>query len=254
MAWAGTLRGMTFPISSPRLQRLLGGSVAALLTANAFAAISLLGDDGDGFDRLRRPAATGDVIVPTAEELPTVTLITTADGRTFMADPSTAEGRRAIADARRDGGSVREVTAPRTATSERDGQLPGSDSVGGTALDLPGLMGSLLPGGGLTGEDDDGDGLLEIDPDDVAGLLQDPVGTVTSIVESTPTTVAPLLDDVTSTVDEVLDPVKTVTTLPPSTTIPPTPTTLTTTTTIPVPLVDQLGATVDSTVESITLP
>ena len=202
MTCAGNLWGMAFPISSLRLQRLLGGSVAALLTANAFAVVSLLGDDGNGPDRLRRPAATGDAIVPTAETPPTVALITTADGRTFLADPSTAEGRRAIAEARRDGDSVRQVP-PRTASSKPGATLPLPDSLEGTAVDLPGLVGDLVPKGTLPGGDD-GDGLLEVDPDLIQGLLEDPVGTATSIVQSTPTTVTSIVQSTPTTVTSIV--------------------------------------------------
>lgn len=201
MTCAGNLRGMAFPISSLRLQRLLGGSVAALLTANAFAVVSLLGDDGNGPDRLRRPAATGDVIVPTADTPPTLALITTADGRTFVADPGTAEGRRAIAEARRDGGSVRQVTPPRTASSSPGSTLPLPGSLEGTAADLPGLVGDLLPKGTLP---EDGDGLLEVDPDLIQGLLEDPVGTATSIVQSTPTTVTSIVQSTPTTVTSIV--------------------------------------------------
>ena len=202
----GQPQGVTFPTPSLRLQRLLGGSVAALLTANAFAVASLVGDQG-GSDRLRRPAATGEVIVPTSETPPAVALITTGDGRTFVADPSTAEGRRAIDQARRDGGTVRNVAVPPRTSSSKPG----------TSLPLPRSVGNLLPKGTpLPGAGDD-DGLLEIvDPDLVERLLQDPVGTATSIVQSAPATITSVVEGATSTVSSILTPVLPPPTAPPS--------------------------------------
>src|SRR4051812_8460834 len=107
----GHIRGVALPTPSSRTQRLLAGSVAALLTANAFAVAGLVTDDHDADARLRRQTAEA-AAAPLVADPPVVAIVTTADGRTFVADPLTPEGRKAIEAAKKDGGTVRTVPVP----------------------------------------------------------------------------------------------------------------------------------------------
>ena len=217
---------MPLPSPQPRLQRFIGGCIAALLTAGAFAVAALLDDDASANNHLRRPRATGDVIVP-PDGASTIAIITTPDGRTFAADPTTADGRRAIDEARRDGSTVRDLALPsRTPTTRPNGSRsePGTDDVLGTVLDE--LADAARP-------DEDGTedgGLFEIDPDLVEDLLDDPLGSLTSIVTSPPPTLTSVLDGSQTAVSSLLGelpiaiPVTTTSTTPttsPSTTTPP---------------------------------
>lgn len=182
MAFLGTLEEMTSVTRSLRTRRFLGGSVAALLTANAFAVASLVGDDGLG-GRLGRPQPLESVI-PTPE-LPSMVLITTGDGDTFAADPETAAGREVIEQAHRAGAEVRTVTVP----SGSDDLLVFED-----APIAPDPLGGTGDGG-----------LLDVDPDQVDGLLDDPVETVTTVVEDTRTTVTSIVEDTESTVTTIVE-------------------------------------------------
>lgn len=89
------------------LQRFNGGAVAALLTANAFALVALVDQDGDRPQGIQPASAA-----PGAETPDTITLVTTEDGQTFLADPGTEAGRQAIDIAREAGASVVDVTRP----------------------------------------------------------------------------------------------------------------------------------------------
>lgn len=109
---SGNVERVPVSTTSLRLQRFIGGSVAALLTANAFAVTAALDDGEDLGNLLRRPAPLGEAIQPPTHDETVISLITTAEGRTFLADPATAGGRRAIDAARDDGSTVRELPHP----------------------------------------------------------------------------------------------------------------------------------------------
>lgn len=172
---------MRLPRPTKGNQFVLRSAVVALLTANAFAMAFLAGDD-DVVDPLQPPAAGA----PGAEAPRSLTLITTADGRRILADPSTPEGRKAIADAERDGSTIREVTIPSTTSTTEDTDSS-DDTVAGrtgpsSGLDLSDLLGRIA-----------GDGTVEIPRDAPQDLLGGTIGTVTSIAGGAVTTVSSLV-------------------------------------------------------------
>ena len=223
--------------TAPGLRRFLGASVGALLAANAMAVVTLLGDDDEGpAGRLGdpAPASAGDAVVPQLDPTAPV-LITTEDGDTYLADPTTEAGRAAIEEATREGGEVRSITAPSgpaaaTRSDGATGALPTPaeqlqslvEQLGGGTGTTPAPGGTggatTIPGGG-------GGGLLPVDPSLVEDLLGDPLTTVTSLVQTAPSTVSSIVQStpttITATVTSLL---QTVTTLPPVTTptLPPT--------------------------------
>jgi hypothetical protein len=205
------MRGVRLTRASSATQRALGTAVIALLAANGFAAALVHDDAGLG----RRPATASEAAASASgAAVRTVTLITTRDGRRLVADPNTAAGRKAIADARRDGGTVQTVPVPaQKAPSGKVPTVPGATGTDG-ALDLGTLVGDLLdddPGEG-SGESGRGGGgglvgVIEIGQATFDRILEDTRTTVTSLADtvgSTPSTVTSILQGVPSTITSVL--------------------------------------------------
>ncbi|MCU1379640.1 MAG: hypothetical protein JWN29_2623 [Acidimicrobiales bacterium] len=222
------MRGVRLTRPSSVTQRALGTAVVGLLAANGFVAAAFVHDDaGPG----RRPATASEA--GAAPAVRTVTLITTRDGRRLVADPNTTAGRKAIADARRDGGTVQTVPVPaRKAPSGTELTVPGATGTNGP-LDLGTLMGDVLGDDATEGSGGSGGvgggGVVEIGQATFDRILEetkttvtslaDKVGstpsTITSIVSSTPSTVTSILQGVPSTITSVLP-----TLVPPASSIP----------------------------------
>lgn len=174
---------MQFPTTSVRSRRFVGGSVAALLTANAFAFATLVNDDAPSDGRFRdvEPAAIPEIPPSAPVEL---ALITTTDGRTFTVDPSTPEGRRAIRDARREGATVRELAVPGSGETEA---VPATGEE--KLLGQPGLLDPVPDGGGEIGG--------------LTGIIRAVPSTLTSVVDGVGATVSTLVPTVSSVVGDV---------------------------------------------------
>jgi hypothetical protein len=188
---AGDTRIVRLPRPTKINQRVLGSAVVGLLAANAFAAAVIAGDVGAG---PVGAAAAEAASAPTGTPQ-TVTLVTTADGRRLLVDPSTPEGRKAIADAKRQGATTRDVAIP-----ARTG--PGSSSTLPGGLDLGRLLGDLPSGGALEVGQEIVDQLL--DPGTVTSVIEGAKTTVSSVVGGAQTTVSSVLGDTQTTVSSVL--------------------------------------------------
>lgn len=171
---------MRLPTTSVRSRRFVGGSVAALLTANAFAFATLVSDDAPSDGRFRDVEAAAIPEIPPSAPVE-LALITTTDGRTFTVDPSTPEGRRAIRDARREGATVREVAVPGPGEAE-----PAPATREETFLDQPGLLDPVPDGGGEVGS--------------LTDIIRTVPSTLTSVVGGVGATVSTLLPTVSSVV------------------------------------------------------
>lgn len=187
---------MRLPTHSVRCRRFIGGSVAALLTAGAFGFASLVSDDATFGGRFRDVEAAAIPEIPPSAPVD-LALITTTDGRTFTADPSTPEGRQAIRDARRDGATVREGAVPgpsprprpRSRSGEAEPPATGEERV----LGQPGLLDPSPNGGGETGSE----------TGNLADLLRTLPSTLTAVVGGLGATVSTLLPTVSSVVGGV---------------------------------------------------
>jgi hypothetical protein len=176
---AGRHWGLTVHFSADsRLHRFVSACVVALLTANGFA-VALLATDN--------PLSTAE---SPAQRL---MLITTADGHRYLVDPNTEAGRQAIEEAKRNGSTITQVTAPTTSSTDFASRNPGS-----TFPTVP------------------SNGILPIDPgselDKTISTLLNTVTTVSSIIENTKKTVEDtktsldsIIDDTQSTIDEIIN-------------------------------------------------
>jgi hypothetical protein len=177
---------------------VLGSAVVGLLAANGVAVAVLDRDRGHDADRpaavtAADPGAAGETAGPGR----TVTVITTSDGRRLVADPGTEAGRRAIAEAERQGASTQDVTIP--ATSPSNGSTTGRPG----GVDVGALLDALPHGGGATGAGA-GPGVIEVGKGVLDDLLEKTGGTVTSVVEGAHGTVSSLLGTAPTTVTSVL--------------------------------------------------
>lgn len=158
-----------------------------MLTANGFA-IALITTDN--------PLSTA------GSPARTLTLITTADGRRFLADPSTAAGRQAIEDAKRDGGTLQGVPVPTTSSTALASKKPGT-----AAPTLPPVNGLLPIDPGSTIDQTINNILNTVNDtkSTVDSVLKDTQATVDSVVKGTESTVNSVVNDTESTVNSVVN-------------------------------------------------
>lgn len=210
---------MRLPTTSVRSRRFVGGTVAAVLTANAFAFATLANDDAPPDGRFRDVEAAAIPEIPPLAP-PELALITTTDGDTFVVDPSTPEGRRAIRDAKREGATVREVAMPGPGRAEA---LPATR--GENLLGLPGQLDPAPEGdevGSLTDILRTGPSTLTSVVGGVGPTVSTVLPTVSSVVGVVGSTVGSVVGSVGSTVGSVIGSVGSVVDgLLPTTTEPP---------------------------------